>query len=165
MFLKASSTLVESKAEVSMKDKLFFSERENICPGESAGGGGEGGPLYPPLGDRGCLSAHLAQEMKGWGRRGRMEMPTPAAMGTAREDAPGAGELPAFQMLLGCFSQSLALRSVAPRGPGQSRWPGLTPSSPLAMPSGLACAHLRRRGPRPWARPAGGAGRSCCPPA
>lgn len=28
MFLKASSTLVESKAEVSMKDKLFFSGTE-----------------------------------------------------------------------------------------------------------------------------------------
>ena len=38
--------------------------------------GGEGGPLYPPLGDLGCLSAHLAQEMKGWDRRGRTEMPT-----------------------------------------------------------------------------------------
>lgn len=30
MFLNASSTLVESKAEVSMKDKLFFSGKEKI---------------------------------------------------------------------------------------------------------------------------------------
>lgn len=30
MFLNASSTLVESKAEVSMKDKLFFSGTETI---------------------------------------------------------------------------------------------------------------------------------------
>lgn len=32
MFLKASSTLVESKAEVSMKDKLFFSRTDRILP-------------------------------------------------------------------------------------------------------------------------------------
>lgn len=32
MFLKASSTLVESKAEVSMKDKLFFSGIDRILP-------------------------------------------------------------------------------------------------------------------------------------
>lgn len=29
MFLKASSTLVESKADVSMKDRVFFSENKN----------------------------------------------------------------------------------------------------------------------------------------
>lgn len=32
MFLKASSTLVESKAEVSMKDRLFFSGTERTLP-------------------------------------------------------------------------------------------------------------------------------------
>lgn len=31
MFLNASSTLVESRAEVSMKDKLFFSGREDMA--------------------------------------------------------------------------------------------------------------------------------------
>lgn len=30
MFLKASSTLVESKAEVSIKERVFFSEDEEI---------------------------------------------------------------------------------------------------------------------------------------
>lgn len=36
MFLNASSTLVESKAEVSMKDKLFFSGTEDARPSAQA---------------------------------------------------------------------------------------------------------------------------------
>lgn len=31
MFLKASSTFVESKADVSIKDRLFFSAKKDIC--------------------------------------------------------------------------------------------------------------------------------------
>lgn len=65
IFLKASSTLVESKAEVSMKDKLFFSGRENIAEMSWLGGRGKQGSgraSLHPTGELACLPAHLAQE-------------------------------------------------------------------------------------------------------
>lgn len=88
-----------------MKDKLFFSGREDMAQVSQLLGVGWGAPLPSP-GDPACLPTHLVQEMKVGGQRGRTGYLLSGRGGWLcghrhrRCTQCGPAVLPAFQMVL-----------------------------------------------------------------
>ena len=102
-----------------MKDKLFFSGREDMAQVSPlvGVGWGEGGPPSP--GDPTCLPAHLAQEMKVGGQSGRTGYLLSGGdgwlCGRRHRDAPGVGQLPCLPSR--CFSDASVRVRLSEHGP------------------------------------------------